>query len=170
MRGSSLQAIVIVLTGCAAQGPPATRAPALADPGPVIEAVDRDCRMVRALDGRAVCAAPDRRRAPARALPADATGMPAAAPHPDSCVVIGSFLARANAERWARYNSDFGTEVQRVRRGDDTHYRVLIGPLDLDSTPMMRAILSAVGVSASWTLPRCDTLPGGTVTAVADRL
>ena len=73
-------------------------------------------------------------------------------------IVSGTASAqrRANAERWARYNDEFGTAVQALENSGQTVYRVVVGPLDNDSAPMRLEILKAVGLRSSWPLAACS--------------
>lgn len=148
---------------------PTARATAVANPA--APAAQRVCRMIRAIDGRAVCApAPHQARAAAGigfgSKPAADAGAASFArrPHaPGQYLVIGSFESRENAERWARYNDEFGTDVLPVQNHGQTIYRVLVGPLERGSAPMMQEILEAVGLGNSWPLAICNeaTATGG---------
>jgi hypothetical protein len=128
-----------------------------------LEAKSTACEVVRALDGRAICAG--------ATVPSPAAAT-TTAPGPRSSsgnydgdnhralasgeyLVIGSFAERQNATNWANFNADFGTDVQRVPRRESTLYRVVIGPLEQDTTGPMREILAAVGAGTSWRLAVC---------------
>ncbi len=75
-------------------------------------------------------------------------------------LVIGSFARQENARQWAALNADFGTSVQRIFMSDGRwSYRVLVGPLSLQETPLVQAMLDAVGVAEHWPLPVCATTP-----------
>ena len=121
------------------------------------------CHLVHSLDGRTVC---HKRRRPA----ADRS-MTAAQPVPrlparqaitgtakhggGRYVVIGSFKQQTNAEQWARFNADFGTDIQVVESAEPKLYRVLVGPLENENSGLVQAILDSVGVAESWTLSIC---------------
>ncbi len=170
-----MKVILIALAGlagsaCAAPTASTTAPSPLAAParvGAADTAVDRGqvrsgaCVVERALDGRAVCAA-------ATPAPASAAAAPAPLPAtvavesltPGRYLVIGSFAERVNAERWARFNAEFGTEIQAVTGTDEPMYRVLVGPLASDDTGLLREILAAVGIGRGWRLAVCaDGLP-----------
>jgi hypothetical protein len=122
-----------------------------------LNAEHANCRIVRALDGRAICAT---RPAPANirqivsvagtaeARPRDIAQALAAGDY----LVIGSFSKLENATRWARYNADFGTTVQPIAHHGATMYRVVVGPLEGANSALMRDILSVVGLDDSWQL------------------
>ena len=133
-----------------------------------LEAKTTACEVVRALDGRVICAG-------ATVPPPAAATTTAPGPRSSSgnfdgdhhrtlasgeYLVIGSFAERQNATNWANFNADFGTDVQRVPHRESTMYRVVVGPLEQDTTGPMREILAAVGAGTSWRLAVC-THPGG---------
>lgn len=167
---SSLALLTLALAGCA--GTPQTSAPDAAagtaatahSAPPSWPAPSRvDCPMVRALDGRAECASPARLEARRAAAPP-----PAPAPVESSTapavrgdfVVIGSFLDRANAERWAEANDEFGTDIVHVP-GSVPLYRVVVGPLDpQDSAGLMDDILRSIGLGDSWEVALCAEARG----------
>ena len=130
-----------------------------------LEAKTAGCEVVRALDGRAICAAtslPHPTAAPGDSSPSsdhdrdDQWVLP-----PGEYLVIGSFAEHQNATNWAKFNADFGTDVQRVTRQKSAMYRVVVGPLEQDNTGPMREILTAVGAGPSWRLAVCPH-SGGT--------
>ncbi|MGE0485748.1 MAG: SPOR domain-containing protein [Gammaproteobacteria bacterium] len=131
-------------------------------------ALAADCTVVRALDGRAVCAEQlpgGAARAATDDRPAALAVMPAERPaERHDYVVIGSFSTRENAARWAAYNAGFAPEIQRVDGSDGPMYRVLVGPLGADSAPLMRDILGAVGIAGSWPLATTCQECGGPTT------
>ena len=129
-------------------GPPATQA-----------AHQSPCRMVRALDGRAVCAQITHQLAVKSrpAQPARKILIPSSAVRSNArYLVIGSFTTRANAEAWAGRNREFSPEIIRTEEGHRPSYRVVVGPLDGETAPLMRAILSAAGVNQTWFADLCD--------------
>ncbi|MCZ6664959.1 MAG: SPOR domain-containing protein [Gammaproteobacteria bacterium] len=138
----------------------------------VARASRRECRMIRAIDGYAVCAPKAREVTPTTALPESSRKLDVALhiPAPQATLVdhdasgqvagrylvIGSFRERGNAERWAEFNAEFGTGVHAIHRRGPPVYRVLVGPLDdSDVTAILREILAAVGVGESWRLSIC---------------
>lgn len=166
----SLALLTIALAGCA--GTPQTPAPA-GSAGTAVTARSAppswpapsrvDCPMVRAIDGRAECVSPARlaarRTAPASPTPAFAGSSPEPAAGGDF-VVIGSFLDRANAERWAAANDEFGTDIVLVP-GRKPLYRVVVGPLDpQDSAGLMDDILRSIGLGDSWEVALCADARG----------
>ncbi|MCB1747958.1 MAG: SPOR domain-containing protein [Gammaproteobacteria bacterium] len=172
----------VLATACAHRSPPAPEpaavvpAPALTQPAvPTVAsrgiALGDDCTVVRALDGRAVCAEDlpgGKARAVQPRLDHDAvpavSAEPAPSPATHDYVVIGSFTTLTNAERWAAYNASFGPEIQRVEGATGPLYRVLVGPLGAESAPFMKEILGAVGIDGSWplvtTCAACSSPPG----------
>lgn len=143
----------VVTTAHAAHPAPLTQ------PTVVDRNVARDpaCHVIRALDGRAICAD----RAPLRVANRAAANAPTEPAFPvtgDSVfLVIGSFENAANARRWAAFNDEFGTDIHVARPapGDRTMHRVLVGPLDPDNAPLLREILASAGVDESWRLGPC---------------
>ena len=111
----------------------------------------KPCRVVRALDGHVVCARHEHRsvlrQAPAQQQPRH--------PAQGYYVVIGSFGDEQNATNWARFNRDFGTEVQRVALSEPAVYRVLVGPLSVAESHIMREILQTVGLDGTWRTAVC---------------
>lgn len=194
MRFTLLTCLATLLCACAGTTPPAHTAPAvssmeaLEEPDPVAsrpaQAGD-SCRIIRALDGRAVCARYPRRSDAASNMtqpvpglrPTGAAGMTL---QRGSYLAIGSFAERANAERWAAFNEEFGARVQRVGAGSQSLYRVLVGPFESGSAALMRDILIAVGIEGSWPVSLCSGEDGaitgscepleGHELAVADKL
>lgn len=173
--------LLVLLAGCASTPRDAVRTASPAAPlartaPPAWPAPSRvDCPMVRALDGRAVCASPDRlaarrlARAPARPAPVTPVAH-------GEYVVIGSFAERGNAERWAAANAEFGTAIHE-KAGDRTLYRVVVGPLGPEhATPFMGEILRKAGLGDTWPAALCTAPAGGdcaparpdVTTAIAD--
>lgn len=85
-------------------------------------------------------------------------------------LVIGSFTARDNAERWAAAHADFGTSVQATTASGRAFFRVLVGPLGAGEVPLMQAMLETLGVTERWPLalcargPACAAVPEVTLT------
>jgi cell division septation protein DedD len=171
----------LLASACSHAPPPATVAPGSAVTtsvaGPEIPtvagasgALAADCTVVRALDGRAVCA----EQLPGGAARLATETPPVAAPVPMALtlrdaaaeqrdyVVIGSFGTHENAARWAEYNAAFAPEIRRVDGPQGRMYRVLVGPLGEKSAPLMRDILGAVGITGSWPLATHCTSCDGT--------
>ena len=79
---------------------------------------------------------------------------------PQRSLVIGSFTARDNAERWAAAHLDFGTSVQATTTAGRAFFRVLVGPLNAGELPLMQAMLETLGVTERWPLALCARGPG----------
>ena len=150
-----------------------------------------DCKVLRALAGDPVCSG----QAPALAAEQTQPALPPvttvaavaitaraaheATPRPSSdgqYLVIGSFEKRENAEKWAAFNAEFGTDVRTGDVADRAVYRVLVGPMDREATTIMREILAAVGIRGPWrmsicrnaaTIGACPPIDGANVTRVA---
>ena len=109
------------------------------------------CRIIRALDGRAVCAATP-------PIPATAPSVhhaPVEHPAGDLYLVIGSFDTRGKADTWARHNDEFAPSIFTLTSHGTRLFRVVIGPLTPDAVPTMRAILAAAAIAGVWTVNAC---------------
>ena len=109
------------------------------------------CDTGRNLDGRAVCT--ERAHLPVshstvagRLAPSNADGPLVTGRY----LVIGSFTNRRNADTWARFNDEFGTDVVKINDRRETTYRVVVGPLQPEDVAMMREILNAADVGETW--------------------
>jgi hypothetical protein len=107
----------------------------------VISAIaEQDCALLRVVRDTPICVAyrpsstaavASRERSPAPATQARQPGKGQPTPPPQYYLVLGSFSAEGNAERWRRSLARFDTAIARAGPGPEhapVRYRVVMGP------------------------------------------
>lgn len=135
----------------------------------VISAIaEQDCALLRVVRDTPICIAyrpsstatvASRERSPAPATQARHPGKGQPTPPPQYYLVLGSFSAEGNAERWRRSLARFDTAIARAGPGPDhapARYRVVMGPYREEESLRRREQVAAMLQQQVWRVRLCS--------------